>query len=272
MLAAATERRGCDQCHFGLLDPPAIKNVVGLVDERTAQYEAGQLRFCDCALGQGATRFYAQRSANPYGAQLAAEAAARRRGYLEKIDGLKPDERTLLLAGYRVSRYNRAAVKAVRDGIERRAGLITVYGAFGVGKTALLQAAVNEMRNADQTAVYVPFADLLAWLRAAFDPAAERDPEDQSFTRRWELLTTCRCLALDELSSFNPTPWATERFERLIDERWRSMGNLLTLTAFNGDVSDLPGAGMVESRLRDRRAALVEIDGVDMRQVYRGGE
>jgi len=261
---------GCERCTLGLIDPPALARVLPLIEERLAQYEAGRLQFCDCAAGQALARHYAGMSANPYGAQIAAAAAARRTAYLEKIDGLKHDERGLTLDRYRVSRYNRKAVDAVREGVERRAGLITVYGAFGVGKSALLMAAVNEMRGRDQTAVYTTVADLLSWLRAAFDPAVERDPEDQSFARRWDLLVNCRCLALDELTAFSITPWAEERFERLIDQRWRSLGDKLTLCAFNGDVANLPG--MVESRLRDRRAALVEIAGIDMRQVYRGGE
>ena len=51
-----------------------------MVDERTEQYKAGMLAFCDCRLGQGAQRFYAERAQNPYGKQLAEEARLRRHG------------------------------------------------------------------------------------------------------------------------------------------------------------------------------------------------
>jgi DNA replication protein DnaC len=236
-------RNKCDQCHFGLLDPPAIKNAIWMVDERTAQYEAGLLRFCDCALGQGAARFYAQRSANPYGQQLAAEAAQRRQSYLLGIDGLKPDERKMTLSAYKVARHNRAAVEAVSAGIEKGAGLITLTGEFGVGKTALLMAAVNECRAKDWTAIYITVADLLAWLREGFSPHAERDQEDNlSYEKRWRLLVNCQCLCLDELTAFSVTPWAQERFERLIDERWRSMSDKLTVCALNGEAERQPAA------------------------------
>lgn len=227
------------------------------------------LRFCDCATGQAAASRYAALSANPYGRQDAAAAQERRRAYLESIDGLKPDERKMTLAAYRVGRHNRQAVEAVIAGVEKGAGLITLMGEYGVGKTALLMAAVNECRGKDWASIYTTVADLLAWLREGFSPYAERDPEDNlSYERRWRLLVSCQCLALDELTAFSVTPWAEERLERLIDERWRSMGDKLTVCALNGEIEPLPG--VIRSRLSDRRARVIQIGGVDMRRVYRG--
>ena len=63
------------------------------------------------------------------------------------------------------------------------------------------------------------------------------------------------------------------RFERLIDERWRGMGEQLTLCAFNAPGADRAGRlqtglpDVVESRLRDRRAQWIHVGGMDMRQV-----
>ena len=271
------QRDKCPDCQFGLIDPPALEGGRPLYEERTAQYEAGHLKFCDCAAGQRVASFYAERSANTYGQQLAAQAAERRQAYLLGIDGLKPDERKMTLAAYRVGRHNRQAVEAVSAGIERGAGLVTLTGEYGVGKTALLMAAVNECRAKDWASIYTTVADLLAWLREGFTPYAERDPEDDlSYEKRWRLLTNCQCLCLDELTAFSVTPWAAERFERLIDERWRSMGDKLTVCALNGErgqpldeiLGKLPG--VIESRLSDRRARLIQIGGVDMRRVYRG--
>lgn len=263
------QRNKCPDCQFGLIDPPALRGLAPLYEERTAQYEAGLLRFCDCAIGQAAARRYATLAANPYGQQLAAEAAQRRQSYLLGIDGLKPDERKMTLSAYKVARHNRAAVEAVSAGIEKGAGLVTLTGEFGVGKTALLMAAVNECRAKDWTSIYTTVADLLAWLRVGFSPYAERDPEDDaSYEVRWKQLINCQCLALDELTAFSVTPWAAERFERLIDERWRSMGDQLTICALNGEAERLPG--VVGSRLQDRRAKYIQIGGVDMRRVYRG--
>jgi len=262
----------CTLCQFGLIDPPPLSRLLPLVEERTDQYKAGMLTFCDCEAGQIAAGHYARLSANPYGQQLATEAAARRIAFLERIDGLKPAERSMTLTTYRVGRHNRAAVEAVRAGVEKGAGLVTLTGEYGVGKSALLMAAVNESRSKDWTSVYTTVADLLAWLRDAFSPDIGMDREgiDESYQRRWQLLTTCQCLALDELTAFSVTPWAAERFERLIDERWRSMGDRLTVCALNGSLDESSLPGVVLSRLQDRRAKLIQIDGVDMRRVYRG--
>ena len=260
-------------CKAGLVMPiPELTGVEPMVDERTAQYKAGLLVFCDCRLGQGAQRFYAERAQNPYGKQLAEEARLRRLAWLEKIDGLKPSERTLTLADYRVGPHNRKASEAVAAGIDKGVGLITLWGPFGVGKTALMMAAVNAIRNQDRTAMYRTTADMLAWLRAGFDQS-QRDGEDFSYEKRWQLLTTVRCLALDEMTAFSVTPWAAERFERLIDERWRSMRDLLTICAFNANEDPGEGRsgmpGVVESRLRDVRAQWINVGGRDMRQVRR---
>jgi DNA replication protein DnaC len=243
-----------------------------LVEERTEQYKAGQLQFCDCRRGQLAQQFFADRAQNPYGMKLVEEARQRRTAYLERIDGLKAQERSLTLADYRVGRYNRQAAEAVTAGVERGNGLITLWGAFGVGKTALMIAAVNATRSQDKPAMYRTAADMLAWLRAGFDQS-QKDGEDFSYEKRWNLLTTVKCLALDEMTAFSVTPWAAERFERLIDERWRSMRDLLTICAFNATEEPLEGRtglpGVVESRLRDVRATWLNIGGRDMRQVHR---
>jgi DNA replication protein DnaC len=241
-----------------------------MVDERTEQYKQGLLTFCDCRLGQGSQRFYAAKAENPYGAQLAEEARQRRTAYLEKLDGLKPQERTLSLNDYRVGPHNRRAADAVAAGIQQGYGLITLWGPFGVGKTALMMAAVNAIRNQDRPAIYRTTADMLAWLRAGFDQS-QRDGEDFSYERRWNLLIGAKCLALDEMTAFSVTPWAQERFERLIDERWRSQRELLTVCAFNASDEPAEGRsglpGVVESRLRDVRAAWINIGGRDMRKV-----
>ncbi len=256
-------------CKAGIVDPPELLKVLSVVEERTQQYEAGLLQFCDCELGQRAQRFYAERSGNPYGKQLAEEAAKRRAAYLQKLDGLKDHERSISLGDFLQTKHNREAITAVAAAIQQRTGLITLWGKFGTGKTGLMMAAINACRNQDMTAMYRTTADALAWLRAGFDQS-QRDGEDFSYDQRWGLLTRINCLALDEMTAFSVTPWASERFERLIDERWRSMPDLLTICAFNADKAEFMKTGLpdvVESRLRDRRAQFINMGGMDMRQV-----
>lgn len=265
----ALRRTDCT-CTFGLINPPELKHdLISMVEERTRQYIDGQLKFCDCERGQRSQRFYAARAGNPYGAQLAEAARQRRTAYLEKLDGLKPHEREWTFNGYRVGRHNRAAFDAVQSAVQQGHGLITLWGVPGVGKTALLMTAINECRRQDWPAMYRTTADLLAWLRAGFD-SQQRDNEDFSFDRRWRTLIEARCLAIDEMTAFSMTPWAIERFERLIDERWRTMRETITLCAFNAaeDAEGRTGLpDVVESRLRDRRAGWIGVGGMDMRRV-----
>lgn len=187
-----------------------------------------------------------------------ANLAERRRLYLLGIDGLQPDERKHTFTEFRITDGNRSAYRAVTEAIIKRKGMITLTGAWGLGKTELLTCAVNAARDAGIPAVYATTAHIMDYLRQAYKPGAEYDID-----QRWDLLTNAEVLAVDELEKFNTTEWALERFSRLIDMRWRAMGNLLTLFATNAELNRLPGD--VFSRLQDGRAQVIKLAGPDMR-------
>lgn len=190
----------------------------------------------------------------------------KRADYLSRIDGLTEVERAYRFDRIVVTPDNQAAYTAVIAATARGAGLVTLQGKPGRGKTYLLISAVNDARGRGVAAVYTTMTDLLDWLRQAFDPRRERDEYDLSFDRRWELLTTCKVLALDEIDEFNATAWAMERALRLFDERWRRVESALTILATNTSIGNLPEK--VESRLKDARAAVIMMGGdVDFRGV-----
>jgi DNA replication protein DnaC len=184
----------------------------------------------------------------------------KRSKWLQEIDGLTAAERQLGFPWLVVTDDNRAAVEAVESATSLRRGMVTLSGAPGTGKSTLLICAVNAAREANIPAVYVTMTDLLDHLRASFNP----EQGDSSFDSRWSLLVSAEVLAIDELDEFNSTEWATERFLRLMDERWRHLNDRLTLLATNGSLSKLPGK--VESRLRDGRASVYTLGGEDMRR------
>ena len=184
----------------------------------------------------------------------------KRRFRLEAIDGLMGRERSLVFSETRRHDDNSDALNAVQDAVDKRRGMITLVGKPGVGKTHLLMCAVNEARERHVPAVYSTVTDILDYLRNAYNPNVEL-----SFDARWDTLTRCEVLALDEVSEFNTTPWAMERFLRLMDERWRQMDRVLTLCATNGRLNNLPEK--VASRLSDRRGMVIEMRGIDMRKV-----
>lgn len=181
----------------------------------------------------------------------------RRRSYLHRIDGLSPAERAISF-GDLEGGDNDTILRQVQEAASRRRGLITLTGKPGTGKSSMLISAVNAARDANVPAVYTTITDLLDYLRQAYAPGSQLDFDD-----RWDLLIRCEVLALDELDEFNTTPWAMERFLRLIDERWRAMDRTLTLCATNSRLSAMPEK--VASRLRDGRGYVFDLKGADMR-------
>lgn len=155
-----------------------------------------------------------------------------------------------------------AIARQVQEATMRRRGIVTLTGKPGTGKSSVLIAAVNAARELGVPAVYTTVTDLLDYLRQAYAPNTNLD-----FDARWDLLIRAEVLALDELDEFNTTPWAMERFLRLIDERWRAMDTCLTLCATNSRINSLPEK--VASRLRDGRGYIFELKGADMRPYQR---
>jgi DNA replication protein DnaC len=186
----------------------------------------------------------------------------RRRRHLLSIDGLTSQERHVRFGDLIRNEYNGAAIRTVEECTEWRHGMVTLIGGPGVGKSTLLQCAVNAAREANVPAVYTTVTDLLDYLRQAYNPNVE-----VTFDARWETLIRCELLALDELDEFNTTPWAIERFLRLIDERWRAMDRCMTICATNSRLNSLPEK--VVSRLRDAKAHVIEMRGDDFRRYQR---
>jgi uncharacterized protein (UPF0212 family) len=140
------------------------------------------------------------------------------------------------------------------------AGFVTFYGGFGVGKSMILKALVNEFRVANVPAVYTTMADILAEARATFgDPTQDAA---ETLIRRYR---HHRALAIDEVDRINLTGWAQETAFRLLDSRYQSREMVLTAVATNSDPANMP-AGL--EYLGSRMAGdMVHIAGLDMRQV-----
>lgn len=195
---------------------------------------------------------------NPIRCSCKTEDDKLRRGqFLLKMDGLTSRERGKKFTNIQ-DNYSPGVLHGIKIAVDECSGLITLTGSYGVGKTTLLMCAVNEGRDAGKLAIYTTVTDLLSYLRSTFGPDAE-----ESFDKYWDALIRCEILALDELDEFHTTPWAMERFLRLIDERWRRMDEVLTLCAINNRIQSLPGK--IQSRLKDLRAQIIALEGHDMR-------
>lgn len=128
---------------------------------------------------------------------------------------------------------------------------VTLSGVYGSGKTTALTAAVNYAVSENLVGVYVTMADLLDHLRRAYSPNSDVDAD-----KFWETMVKANVLALDEIDRWNPTPWARERFFKLIDSRYSATSGL-TLMATNKPIHGTHGIlegdpGYFESRIREQ--------------------
>jgi len=183
----------------------------------------------------------------------------KRKARLMKLDGLTDEERGYRLDNYEVIPANRATYNVLSKASAQQRGFIIVEGPYGVGKSRLLISVVNECREDSVLAIYASMAELLDYLRDAFNPKRE----SEGYEERWETLVNAPVLVIDELEKFNTSPWAMEKFTQLLHILYRNINRQLTLMATNATVGNLPGD--LRSRLSDGRATICKILGADQR-------
>lgn len=160
-------------------------------------------------------------------------------------------------------------VDCVRLLLSKRAGFLYIHGAYGVGKTALLRATVNEALGLGLNAKFTSAIDLLDNLRSAFDDV---NP-NQELTARVKYWRSVGVLCLDEIDRSNQTAFAEERLFQLLNDRYQDaieesrLEGSLTLLASNLPPAKQPG--YLSSRLADGRCGIIHIVGVDVRRGLR---
>lgn len=159
---------------------------------------------------------------------------------------------------------------AVQRLLKQGNGWLTLYGGYGRGKTYLLAAAVNHYLKKSKPAVYVSASGMLDSLRDSYG----HDRFDYVL-RQWQ---TCRVLALDEVDQYHKTPWASDKFRRLLDHRYALAAdpvsrNSVTLFASNTDPkgSEWPeDLTWLADRMSEGRFQIVETEGPSMRPLQKG--
>lgn len=154
------------------------------------------------------------------------------------------------------------------DGTPRRGDVCEATGLFfvgpvGTGKSIALAVALTEAaKRTLHKGAYWPAAQLLEAMR----PSEEREPEVTV-----EEVAEVPLLALDDLGVEQPTDWALERLDLLIDMRYEAM--LPTLVATNLTRKELEEA--LGSRIISRLlhgATVVKVEGHDRRREGRSGD
>lgn len=187
----------------------------------------------------------------------------RQQAYLRDLCGLRGDMLEWTFANTTRNAANAEAYDVARELAQHPARLYTLLGDYGVGKTRLLACIINAGRAAGWVSIYTTTANLLDYLRGAYEAGASL-----KFDARWELLSTAQILAIDEFDRWSPTPWAREKFETLLNERYANGGQQLTAFAANAAMSDLPP--YVRSRMSDSQCYLYRMSGQDVRRMKRG--
>lgn len=165
--------------------------------------------------------------------------------------------------GYWLSRDNREAFDAAREFAGRATGWLTLWGAYGPGKTHLLAAIVNDCTARGVAGAYFTLADLLDRLRDSYD--------EQGFSALFDRLAAAPVLALDEVDKVNPTGWAKEKIFQLAEARYRSIARRGTVFAMNlAPDPEHPTFGWLFSRMADWRGRVVQVGGGDVRGVLGG--
>lgn len=136
-------------------------------------------------------------------------------------------------------------------------GWLTLGGDYGVGKTALLYAALGRLKDAHRYGRYITAPELVDKLRNLI--RAGGDPD--RYLQRW---CDAPLIAIDELDKYDPTEFADKSIFRLFNaryQRWQTSG---TLIAYNLDREDrLPP--FLRSRIHDGRFRFVRLAGADVR-------
>lgn len=164
---------------------------------------------------------------------------------LQEISGLTPTHRLLNLDMIQTERRPRTAkmVGMARLFLDNPYGFLTFCGPYGNAKSTTLMAVVNACVAKGIPAVYIKFADLIGYARAAFNSDGESDWE------RVHRLAQVQVLCIDEMSpaQVKETDYVRMIQASIIDARYTSgeAGLTGTLIAGNfslfGEDTSLPG-------------------------------
>ena len=124
--------------------------------------------------------------------------------------------------------------------------LLLISGAWGNGKTHLLEAIALTLWGAGYSAHIETFPDFVSNLKGTFDRS--RDSDSPSFNELMDWMCNRPYLLLDDVGAAGSfTPFSLEQLERIILARYRA--DLFTVITTNLDQEELPR--FVTSRFSD---------------------
>jgi len=149
------------------------------------------------------------------------------------------------------------AYTAIEAFCREPSGWLTLGGDYGVGKTALLYAALNRLAAARRYGRYITAPELIDKLRNLIRNGGDPD----RYLQRW---CDAPLIAIDELDKYDVTEFADKSIFRLFNARYQRWQTTGTLLAYNLDREDrLPP--FLRSRIHDGRFRVVRLAGADVR-------
>ena len=188
----------------------------------------------------------------------------RRQTELEQYSGLSAEELTFRLDGVELGKHGRDSTEYRRaiDAARRllvNNGWLTLTGPYGVGKTYMMCAIVNEGMLLKKACLYIEWGELLGRFKETFD-AESQARYDVVFQK----VSDADVLAIDELdpSRYKVTDWTEGELSRLLSYRYRFKAERATAIATN-NYDELPE--FLSSRMEDGRDDVVHLAGQDVR-------
>ena len=172
---------------------------------------------------------------------------------LIKLSGLHGDDTNIRLSMFATDK-EKAAKKNAKDNIALFAGMgkdangfVTIYGDYGVGKSFLAKALINELIMNDCHARYILASDMIADIRVNFDEQSNRNIAIENAIYKWQSIPA---LIIDEFDKVNTTDWVKESMNRLLNVRYENRKHQLTVMVSNTDPKKLPPElGYLQSRM-----------------------
>ena len=117
--------------------------------------------------------------------------------------------------GNKASRQQRESLEGALRSAENYAqdpeGWLVFLGPTGCGKTHLVHAIANERLKFGREVLYFQVADLLDYLRVTYSPEST-----VTYDRLFDEVRNAPLLALEDLGTHYPTPWAREKLHQIL--------------------------------------------------------
>lgn len=155
----------------------------------------------------------------------------------------------------KLQRSNRVMLQTAREIVADPYdfGIVYILGPNGNGKTTCAQAICNEInRTGKGPAMYINLVELIAFIRAGYDPTND----GPTFDQRYDMISKTPCLIVDEFDFSDGKNAATDHtlglLQRWFNDRYRlaKIGKGLTILVGNEPIQGL-GLPAINSRLAD---------------------